>query len=45
VTAISDKKVMSHGENMEKFYEDARKIVRDNHLFVNHKLFKLFIHL
>ena len=34
VIAICDKKVIAHGRNMEKVYEDARKIVGDEHLFV-----------
>lgn len=34
VIAIYDKKVIAHGRNMEKVYEDARKIAGDEHLFV-----------
>ena len=34
VIAISDKRIIAHGKNMEKVYEDARRIVGDEHLFV-----------
>ena len=34
VIAISDKKVIAHGKNMEKVYEDARKIVGDERIFL-----------
>ena len=34
VIAISDKKVIAHGKNMEKVYEGARRVVGDEHIFV-----------
>jgi hypothetical protein len=34
VIAISDKKVIAHGKDMEKVCEEARRVVGDEHLFV-----------
>ncbi|PKP60702.1 MAG: hypothetical protein CVT88_02380 [Candidatus Altiarchaeales archaeon HGW-Altiarchaeales-1] len=34
VIAISDKKVIAHGKDMNKVYEDARTIVGNKHIFV-----------
>ncbi len=34
VIAISDKKIIAHGKNMDKVYKDARRVVGDEHFFV-----------